>query len=200
MGPAIEISGLVKTFGPTRALDGLDLTVAPGEVHGFLGPNGSGKSTTIRVLLGLMRADAGARAPARRRPVGRRGGAAPAARLRARRREPLAQPDRRRGDRPARPAARGARPAAARRPARALRARPGQEGPRVLQGQPPEGRAHRRAGGRRRAARARRADVRARPADGGGLPRVRRRASRSGRDGAALEPHPLRGRGPRATA
>ena len=59
MGPAIEISGLVKTFGPTRALDGLDLTVARGEVHGFLGPNGSGKSTTIRVLLGLMRADAG---------------------------------------------------------------------------------------------------------------------------------------------
>ena len=59
MAPAIEISGLVKTFGPTRALDGLDLTVEPGEVHGFLGPNGAGKSTTIRVLLGLLRADAG---------------------------------------------------------------------------------------------------------------------------------------------
>ena len=59
MANAIEISGLVKTFGPTRALDGLDLTVARGEVHGFLGPNGAGKSTTIRVLLGLMRADAG---------------------------------------------------------------------------------------------------------------------------------------------
>ena len=56
---AIEISGLVKTFGPTRALDGLDLTVETGEVHGFLGPNGAGKSTTIRVLLGLLRADAG---------------------------------------------------------------------------------------------------------------------------------------------
>src|SRR5215470_18407149 len=56
---AIEISGLVKTFGPTRALDGLDLTVATGEVHGFLGPNGAGKSTTIRVLLGLLRADSG---------------------------------------------------------------------------------------------------------------------------------------------
>src|ERR1051325_11109521 len=56
---AIEISGLVKTFGPTRALDGLDLTVETGEVHGFLGPNGSGKSTTIRVLLGLLRANAG---------------------------------------------------------------------------------------------------------------------------------------------
>jgi ABC-2 type transport system ATP-binding protein len=56
---AIEVSGLVKTFGATRALDGLDLTVASGEVHGFLGPNGAGKSTTIRVLLGLLRADAG---------------------------------------------------------------------------------------------------------------------------------------------
>jgi ABC-2 type transport system ATP-binding protein len=59
MAAAIEVSGLVKTFGPTRALDGLDLEVGTGEVHGFLGPNGSGKSTTIRVLLGLLRADAG---------------------------------------------------------------------------------------------------------------------------------------------
>jgi len=55
----IEISGLVKTFGAFRALDGLDLAVAPGEVHGFLGPNGAGKSTTIRILLGLLRKDAG---------------------------------------------------------------------------------------------------------------------------------------------
>jgi ABC-2 type transport system ATP-binding protein len=59
MQPAISVSGLVKTFGPTRALDGLDLEVATGEVHGFLGPNGSGKSTTIRILLGLLRADNG---------------------------------------------------------------------------------------------------------------------------------------------
>jgi ABC-2 type transport system ATP-binding protein len=56
---AISVSGLVKTFGQTRALDGLDLTVATGQVHGFLGPNGAGKTTTIRVLLGLLRADAG---------------------------------------------------------------------------------------------------------------------------------------------
>jgi ABC-2 type transport system ATP-binding protein len=56
---AISVSGLVKTFGATRALDGLELEVAEGEVHGFLGPNGAGKSTTIRVLLGLLRADAG---------------------------------------------------------------------------------------------------------------------------------------------
>jgi ABC-2 type transport system ATP-binding protein len=59
MTAAIDISGLVKTFGRTRALDGLDLRVEAGEVHGFLGPNGSGKSTTIRVLLGLLRADSG---------------------------------------------------------------------------------------------------------------------------------------------
>jgi ABC-2 type transport system ATP-binding protein len=57
--PAVEISGLSKSFGRTRALDGLDLTVAPGDVTGFLGPNGAGKSTTIRVLLGLLRADGG---------------------------------------------------------------------------------------------------------------------------------------------
>jgi ABC-2 type transport system ATP-binding protein len=56
---AISVSGLVKTFGPTRALDGLDLEVRTGEVHGFLGPNGAGKTTTLRVLLGLLRADAG---------------------------------------------------------------------------------------------------------------------------------------------
>ncbi|HEY3953223.1 MAG TPA: ABC transporter ATP-binding protein [Streptosporangiaceae bacterium] len=59
MSNAIEISGLRKSFGPTHALDGLDLTVRAGEVHGFLGPNGAGKTTTIRVLLGLLRADAG---------------------------------------------------------------------------------------------------------------------------------------------
>jgi ABC-2 type transport system ATP-binding protein len=59
MSTAISISGLVKTFGPTRALDGLDLTVSTGEVHGFLGPNGAGKTTTIRILLGLLRATSG---------------------------------------------------------------------------------------------------------------------------------------------
>ena len=56
---AISVSGLVKTFGKTRALDGLDLSVQSGEVHGFLGPNGAGKSTTLRVLLGLIRKDSG---------------------------------------------------------------------------------------------------------------------------------------------
>jgi ABC-2 type transport system ATP-binding protein len=59
MTNAISVSGLHKSFGRTHALNGLDLTVSTGEVHGFLGPNGAGKTTTIRVLLGLLRADAG---------------------------------------------------------------------------------------------------------------------------------------------
>ncbi len=59
MTDLIEVAGLVKRFGDVTALDGLDLRVATGEVHGFLGPNGSGKSTTLRVLLGLLRADGG---------------------------------------------------------------------------------------------------------------------------------------------
>jgi ABC-2 type transport system ATP-binding protein len=56
---AIEVRGLRKTYGKTIALEGLDLGVETGEVHGFLGPNGSGKTTTIRVLLGLLRAEGG---------------------------------------------------------------------------------------------------------------------------------------------
>ncbi len=56
---AIEAQGLVKRFGRVPALDGLDLTVAPGTVHGFLGPNGAGKSTTIRALLGQLRLSSG---------------------------------------------------------------------------------------------------------------------------------------------
>ncbi|SPL88049.1 putative ABC transporter ATP-binding protein [[Actinomadura] parvosata subsp. kistnae] len=59
MTDAIAVSGLRKRFGRSTALDGLDLTVRAGEVHGFLGPNGAGKSTTIRILLGMVRADAG---------------------------------------------------------------------------------------------------------------------------------------------
>ena len=55
----VSVEGLVKRFGRSRALDGLDLHVRPGEVHGFLGPNGSGKSTTLRALLGLLRPDSG---------------------------------------------------------------------------------------------------------------------------------------------
>jgi ABC-2 type transport system ATP-binding protein len=59
VGDAISVAGLTKSFGPTKALQGLDLAVATGEVHGFLGPNGAGKTTTLRILLGLVRADGG---------------------------------------------------------------------------------------------------------------------------------------------
>ncbi len=59
MSDAITITGLTKRYGRTLALDGLDLGVATGEVHGFLGPNGAGKSTTLRILLGLLRHDGG---------------------------------------------------------------------------------------------------------------------------------------------
>ncbi|HLS72439.1 MAG TPA: ABC transporter ATP-binding protein [Actinomycetaceae bacterium] len=57
--PAITISDLTKSYGSVRALDGLDLRVERGEVHGFLGPNGAGKSTAIRILLGILRHDSG---------------------------------------------------------------------------------------------------------------------------------------------
>jgi ABC-2 type transport system ATP-binding protein len=59
MSNAIDVTGLRKSYGKVAALDGLDLAVATGEVHGFLGPNGAGKTTTIRILLGLLRADGG---------------------------------------------------------------------------------------------------------------------------------------------
>ncbi len=59
MNTAISIFDLVKTYGSTVALDGLDLEVPVGEIHGFLGPNGAGKTTTIRILLGLLKADSG---------------------------------------------------------------------------------------------------------------------------------------------
>jgi ABC-2 type transport system ATP-binding protein len=57
--PVVLVRQLTKRFGSTVALDGLDLEIARGEVHGFLGPNGAGKSTTIRILLGMLRKDAG---------------------------------------------------------------------------------------------------------------------------------------------
>ena len=59
MTEAIDATGLIKRFGKVTALDGLDLKVRTGEVHGFLGPNGAGKTTTIRILLGLRRHDGG---------------------------------------------------------------------------------------------------------------------------------------------
>ena len=55
----ITLYDVTKSFGPTKALDGLDLRVERGEIHGFIGPNGAGKSTTIRVLLAQIRRDSG---------------------------------------------------------------------------------------------------------------------------------------------
>jgi ABC-2 type transport system ATP-binding protein len=59
MAAVIVCDGLVKSFGATKALDGLDLQVDEGEIHGFLGPNGAGKTVTMRILLGLLRPNAG---------------------------------------------------------------------------------------------------------------------------------------------
>lgn len=56
---AIDIQNLTKSFGATKALKGINLTVKQGEVHGFIGPNGAGKSTTIRILLGILRKTSG---------------------------------------------------------------------------------------------------------------------------------------------
>ena len=75
MSSVVEMTGVVKRFGAVTALDGLDFDVAAGEVHGFLGPNGSGKSTTLRLLLGLLRSNAGLHPGARAGPVARRGDA-----------------------------------------------------------------------------------------------------------------------------
>jgi len=55
----IRLEGLAKTFGSFKAVDGVDLDVAPGEIHGFLGPNGAGKTTTIRMIAGLLKPTAG---------------------------------------------------------------------------------------------------------------------------------------------
>jgi ABC-2 type transport system ATP-binding protein len=57
--PAIEARGLIKVYGESRALDGIDLTIRRGQVFGFLGPNGAGKTTTIRILATLTRPSGG---------------------------------------------------------------------------------------------------------------------------------------------
>ena len=57
--PAIALEGVTKSYGPVRALNGVDMTVSAGDLFGFLGPNGAGKTTAIRVLAGFIRADGG---------------------------------------------------------------------------------------------------------------------------------------------
>ena len=195
MTAMISTQGLTKRYGHTTVLDALDLEIEQGEVFGYLGPNGAGKSTTIALLLGLIRPTSGG---ARifdldvwrdARLVHR------APRLRAQRGEPVALADGRRGAPVPGAAARLRRHRLPRRARPALRARPRQEDPRLQPRQPAEGPAHRRVRQSGGPAAARRADDRARPADGAGLPSVRARGGRPGPDGAAVVPHPERGRG-----
>ena len=156
---AIAVSGLVKDFGATRALDHLDLTVQTGEVHGFLGPNGAGKTTTIRVLLGLLRRDDGDVTVLGGDPW--RDAVALHRRLAYVPGEVNLWPNLTGGEviDLLGDAARRPRSGPARRAARALPARPDQEVPRLLQGQPAEGRARGGVRLRRRAVPAGRADA-----------------------------------------
>ena len=172
MSDVIEISGLTKRFGTTTALDGLELRVAEGEVHGFLGPNGAGKTTTLRVLLGTVRADGGTVRVLGMDPWND----VPAlhARLAYVPGDVSLWPNLTGGeviDLLAR--LQGGHDAQRRAELlETLRPRPDEEGALVLQGQPAEGRARRGARDRRRALPARRADERPRPADGETLPRA----------------------------
>ena len=187
--------GLSKSFGRTKALDGLDLTVAPGEITGFLGPNGAGKSTTIRVLLGLLRADSGT--------VRLLGGDPWRDAVALHRRIAYVPGDvtlwpnltglqaidflgglRGNGDRHPAPG-----------PAdRAVRTRPAQEGADILQGQPAEGGDRRRVLDQCRALHSRRADVGPGPVDGEGVSALCRGGVRPRRGGVVVQPHPGRGR------
>src|SRR5581483_5040124 len=150
---------------------------------------------------GAARAAAGRRRPgpaAGRGPVAGRHPAAPAARVRARRRDPVAGPVRRRDHRADGAAARGpADGTASSGPVRAVPARPGQEGPRLFQGQPAEGRAGRGAGLRRGTAAAGRAHGRPGPAHGSGVPRLRPGGTAGRAHDPAVQPHPRRGRSAR---
>ena len=197
---AIEFAGVVKDYGRTRALAGIDLTVERGQIFGFLGPNGAGKTTAIRVLLDLIRPTAG---------IGARAGLGLPARddrrAEARRLSPRRPADVRgmRGDdfldfidsfRPR--AARSRLPPLADRPAGAG---PGEADPRAVEGQPPEARTHPGADAPAGIADPRRADERSRPAGagrGGAHPRGSRgrRADRlllvaRAAGGRAAQPH-----------
>ncbi len=196
MADAIITEQLVKTFGRTRALDGLTFTVGDGRGARLPRPERRRQDDDAAhpagAGAGRRRAGHGCSAATRGATRSRCTGAWPTcpATSRCGRTSPggevidlLGPPARR----PRREAAGGA--------ARALRPRPDQEGPHLLEGQPPEGRAGRRARLRRRAAAARRADVRSGPADGGGVSRVHRRRARQRPHRAAVEPHPRRGRG-----
>ena len=122
----IRVENLVKTFGSFKAVDGVSLEVAPGEIHGFLGPNGAGKTTTIRMIAGLLKPTAGRVLDRRPRPRARARGGQACPRLHPRPAVPLREAHRRRVPalprRPLRDGGRGGRDPRG-RAARALRAR-----------------------------------------------------------------------------
>ena len=174
---AVVARGLVKDFGATRALDDLDLAVRAGEVHGFLGPNGAGKTTTIRILLGLLRAD---ERPASRCWAATRGATPPQLhrRLAYVPGEVNLWPNLTGGEViDLLGALRGGLdPRAATELLERFELDPTKQMPRLLQGQPAEGRAGRGVRLRRRAVPPRRAHLGPGPADGDGVPGRRPRA------------------------
>ena len=174
MATAIHTEDLSKTFGQTKALVSLNLDVPEGEVIGYLGPNGAGKTTTIRLLLGLIRRDGGSGGDLRRGLPDRSGRGTPKGGVRARRGEPMALAHGDRDAASARPGVREGRHGVPGPADRTVRVRPVEEGAGVLQGQPPEAHPHRRPHDAGRPPAPRRADQRSGPADGAGLPRMRR--------------------------
>ena len=194
MVAAVQTQQLSKRYGPTVALEHLDLEIESGTVFGYLGPNGAGKSTTIALLLGLIRPTAGAAqifgfdVVRDALAIHRRLAYVPseanlwpsltgAEVLRVPRRDP-----------------RLGRRRVPRRARRALRPHARPQGPRLQPRQPPEGAPDRRLRQPRRAARVRRADHRARSAHGAGLPDVCARSPRPRTDGVPVVAHLERGR------
>jgi ABC transporter/Universal stress protein family len=192
---AIPAIGLSKRYGDTLALDGLDLEIREGEVYGYLGANGAGKTTTIRLLLGLHRPSSG-----RAELFGVDAWGDP---VTAHRRvayvagEPFLWPSMTSAEdvRLPRTPARRRRRRLSRGAGGALRSRHPQEDPRTLQGQPPEGPAHRGARDARGPPAARRADERARSPDGDGVSRMHQGGDGARAVGLPVLAHPQRGRG-----
>ena len=189
----VDIENLVKTFGHTRALDGFESA----------GPRRRGARVPGAERVGQVDHDPGAvgivarrlrvRAAAGRRSMARSSHAASPTGLRARRCEPVVEPDRRRNHRSAGAAARHARPESPSRADRDLRARPDQEGAGLFEGEPAEGGPGGGAGIGCRAAAARRADLRPGPDHGEQIPGLHRGVPPQRRHGAAVESHPRRG-------
>ena len=193
--PAVWCSGLRKRYGRQTAVDDVSFTVARGEVLGLLGPNGAGKTSVIKMLLGLVRPDAGEVLLLGRRSSDPRSRSAVGYLPELFRYQPWLTADRGAGPaRPARPGRRAGRRAAGVPGARRARRPRGRPGRRVLEGHAAAARARRRAGRPAGARRPRRADQRARPARPGRRPRPRALAEVARRRRAAQLPPHRRGR------